>query len=156
MADNQVRNQLSFTEERLSWALFEIRQFLNSVTLESLCSDGVEKASVEPLLDDIRHLFVYFDEGSDASRTILKSGIFREAAAKKTMYWIFHKCVEAFFQPRLDGWYEDSRAAYSGKSSIRFRSVPPEQVRILLIKIEGPIQEIREELEYYESGYSAR
>ncbi|WP_096434802.1 DUF3907 family protein [Alteribacter populi] len=159
MGNNLVKHQLSFTEESLSRAANEIRVFLNGVTLDSLAYDRDQSLNVEhiePLLDELRRLLVYCDEGGESCKIILSGETFRKAAAEKTLYWIFHQCIEEFFQPRLDAWYEDSRAAYTGKNAIKFRNRVPKAIETLMANLEGPMQQMREELEYYETDYHTK
>ncbi|WP_026689421.1 DUF3907 family protein [Alteribacter aurantiacus] len=150
MVDNVVRDHLLFTEERLSASAKELRQFLNRVTVEMLTDGDRAKSFVEVLLDDLRRLSVFFDEGAERCRMVLSAGTFRLPVAKKTLHWIFHWCVEAFFQPRQDAWYEESRAAYQNESVIRFRDNPPDQIQALFMKLEVNLLQLREEIEHYE------
>lgn len=162
MGNDLVRQQLIFTMDNLQAATNELRSFLNNVTLTEL-KEADEKTEVETsvneyelILDQFRRLLVFFDEGRESGNLILRSESFRKGAAEKTLYWIFHQCIEEFFQPKLDVWYEDSRAAYTGKNAIRFRTDVPEPMKKLVASIEGPVQEIREELEYYETDYRTK
>ncbi|MDQ0257701.1 hypothetical protein J2S74_005163 [Evansella vedderi] len=158
MGNDLVQQQLAFTLEKLEKVSEQLRTFLNSTTLESLKKGGEDNSEEDyrDILDQFRRILVYFDEGRESGYLILRSETFRKGAAEKTLYWIFHQCVEEFFQPRLDVWYEDSRAAYTGKNAIRFRVTVPEQLKELVKAIEGPLQEVREELEYYETDYRTK
>lgn len=158
MGNDLVRQQLTFTLEKLEVVSEELRTFLNSTTLKSLMKDveADSEADFKDILDQFRRILVFFDEGRESCSLILRSETFRKGAAEKTLYWIFHQCVEEFFHPRLDVWYEDSRAAYTGKNAIRFRSNVSERLKDLVKVIEGPLQEIREELEYYETDYRTK
>ena len=158
MGNDLVREQLSITIEKLKLSSDKLRHYLNDTTLYELMKDGKNNAEseYEDILDQFRRILVYFDEGQEAGNLLLRSETFRKGAAEKTLYWIFHQCIEEFFQPRLDVWYEDSRAAYTGKNAIRFRAPVPAQLRQLVSELEGPIQEIREELEYYETDYRTK
>ncbi len=51
---------------------------------------------------------------------------FHEARAEKTLYKVYHQCVEEFFMPKKDTWYENSRAAYTGQSAIEFYQQVPD------------------------------
>ncbi|MFA9556092.1 DUF3907 family protein [Evansella sp. AB-rgal1] len=158
MGNDLVQQQLTFTIRNLEVAAEEIRNYLNSTTIESFMNE-VENGSegdYKDILDQFRRILVFFDEGRESGYLILRSEKFRKGAAEKTLYWIFHQCIEEFFQPKLDVWYEDSRAAYTGKNAIRFRSAIPNQLEELVKRIEGPLQEVREELEYYETDYRTK
>jgi hypothetical protein len=136
----------------------ELRSFLNEATLTNLIAEGSETSEedFQLILDQFRRLLVFFDEGRESGNLLLRSENFRKSAAEKTLYWIFHQCVEEFFQPHFDIWYEDSRAAYTGKNAIRFRTEVPQKIKEIVKVIEGPLQEVREELEYYETDYRTK
>ncbi|MDG5787661.1 DUF3907 family protein [Evansella sp. AB-P1] len=158
MGNDLVQQQLSFTIKQLERAAEEIRSFLNSTTLESIVQEGESnsKGDYTDILDQLRRILVFFDDGRESGYLLLRSETFRKSAAEKTLYWIFHQCIEEFFQPKLDVWYEDSRAAYTGKNAIQFRVPVSEQLKGLVKTIEGPLQEVREELEYYETDYRTK
>ncbi|MBU9714781.1 YpuI family protein [Evansella tamaricis] len=158
MGNDLVQQQLTFTMVKLEKASTEIRKFLNETTLQDLMSQGDQKSKGDyvDILDQFRRILVYFDEGQESGNLLLRSEAFRKGAAEKTLYWIFHQCVEEFFQPKLDVWYEDSRAAYTGRNAIKFRVTVPEDLKDLVKSIEGPLQEVREELEYYETDYRTK
>ncbi|UCZ54711.1 YpuI family protein [Bacillus shivajii] len=162
MGNDLVQQQLSFTTKKMEEVTNELRYFLNNITLKQLRKDDEETAvetsvqEYELILDQFRRLLVFFDEGRESGNLILRSGSFRKGAAEKTLYWIFHQCIEEFFQPKTDVWYEDSRAAYTGKNAIQFRTDVPKPMKELIASIEGPLQEIREELEYYETDYRTK
>ncbi|ADU30073.1 YpuI family protein [Evansella cellulosilytica] len=158
MGNDLVQQQLTFTMEKLEKTAEEIRGYLNSTTIDSLVQEGEGGSASDyiDILDQIRRILVFFDEGRESGYLLLRSEKFRKGAAEKTLYWIFHQCIEEFFQPKLDVWYEDSRAAYTGKNAIRFRVAVPQQLKDLVQKIEGPLQEVREELEYYETDFRTK
>ncbi|WP_078596978.1 DUF3907 family protein [Evansella clarkii] len=158
MGNDLVRQQLSLTVDKLNSSADKLREYLNSTTLEELMEEGADhsKGDYTDILDQFRRILVFFDEGQESGNLILRSETFRKGAAEKTLYWIFHQCIEEFFQPKLDVWYEDSRAAYTGKNAIQFRSPVPDQLKTLMGELEGPIQEVREELEYYETDYRTK
>ncbi|MBU9724014.1 MULTISPECIES: DUF3907 family protein [Bacillaceae] len=158
MGNDLVQQQLVFTMEKLKDVSQEIRVFLNDTTLKELSDQGkeVDIKDYEDILDQFRRILVFFDEGRESGSLLLRSEVFRKSAAEKTLYWVFHQCVEEFFHPKLDVWYEDSRAAYTGKNAIKFRVPVPEKMKELVKSIEGPLQEVREELEYYETDYRTK
>jgi hypothetical protein len=104
----------------------------------------------------LRKLLVYCEEGLDACSVILQSEPFQKATAEKTLYRIFHQCIEEFFSPKNDAWFEDSRSAYTGRNSIKFYKAVPESVQELVKGLEGEFQRVREELEYYETDYRTK
>lgn len=158
MGNDLVKQQLQFTMENMKDISKEIRAFLNGIRLVDLMAEKPEtsKADFELILDQFRRLLVFFEEGRESGNLLLRSENFRKGAAEKTLYWIFHQCVEEFFQPHYDVWYEDSRAAYTGKNAIRFRNEVPDSIKTMVKNIEGPLQAVREELEYYETDYRTK
>lgn len=158
MGNDLVKEQLKLTMDNMKDASNKLRFFLNEVTLAELVSENKEASEEDYslILDQFRRLLVFFDEGRESGALLLRSENFRKSAAEKTLYWIFHQCVEEFFHPHYDIWFEDSRAAYTGKNAIRFRTEVPDRLNDIVKKIEGPLQEVREELEYYETDYRTK
>lgn len=60
------------------------------------------------------------------------------------------------FPQKSDRWYEDSRAAYTGKNSIKFHEEVPESIHAILKELESGFQAMREELEFYETDYRTK
>jgi hypothetical protein len=108
------------------------------------------------IFSNLRKLVVYSEESLEACMVILQNESFQKAAAEKTLYRIYHQCIEEFFSPKNDAWFEDSRSAYTGKNSIKFYKDVPETLRQLLKGQESEFQRIREELEYYETDYRTK
>ncbi|AOM82755.1 DUF3907 family protein [Salisediminibacterium beveridgei] len=158
MGNELVKEQLVSTVELLKKTSDDIRFFLNEESIHSILGNMEEakQEDVELILDQLRRLLVYFDEGRESGQLLLTSEKFRKNAAEKTLFWVFHQCVEEFFQPHYDVWYEDSRAAYTGKNAIRFRSEVSDNLKNLIRSIEGPLQEIREDLDYYETDFRTK
>lgn len=158
MGNELVKEQLETTVTLLKETSLNIRTFLNQETVASQVKNaaGSSQEDIELLFDQLRRLLVYFDEGMESGQLLLKSEKFRKTAAEKTLFWVFHQCVEEFFQPHYDVWYEDSRAAYTGKNAIHFRTEVSEQLKELIRSIEGPLQEMREDLDYYETDFRTR
>ncbi|SER46248.1 Protein of unknown function [Salipaludibacillus aurantiacus] len=158
MGNDLVKQQLQFTMDKMEEVTGKLRTYLNEATLSELnkSETRTSKDDFQLILDQFRRLLVFFDEGREAGTVLLRSERFRKSAAEKTLFWIFHQCVEEFFQPHYDVWFEDSRAAYTGKNAIRFRTEVPAPLKDMVKAIEGPLQEIREELEYYETDYRTK
>ncbi|HYK74904.1 MAG TPA: DUF3907 family protein, partial [Pseudoneobacillus sp.] len=108
------------------------------------------------VLSQCRKILVYSEEGLEASRVLLKTTPFPKALAEKILYKIYHQCIEEFFSPKSDVWYENSRAAYTGKNAICFRNDVSSSVQQLFHQLEGGFQHLREELEYYETDYKTK
>ncbi|PYZ98485.1 hypothetical protein CR205_07815 [Alteribacter lacisalsi] len=152
MGTDSVRGELSVTVEKLTKSADITREFLNSVTLQMLvdeCGDDVRRSELSLVLDQLRRLLVYSDEAIEACKMLLTRKTLNAEHARKRMAWVYHHCVEEFFQPRFDTWYEDSRAAYSGIRAVTFRTAVPSRLKTMMALCEEPVQQLREELEYY-------
>jgi hypothetical protein len=158
MGNTIVLNQMKQVETFLKKTVEAISDYLNNTTITSLLNEQVDgdKAYYELLLSDLRRLVVYCEEGLEACHVVLHDEPFRKAAAEKTLYRIYHSCIEEFFAPKGEGWYEDSRSAYTGRNSIKFRQTPPPSLKNLIASLESGFQTIREELEFYETDYRTK
>ncbi|RXJ03860.1 DUF3907 family protein [Anaerobacillus alkaliphilus] len=158
MGDSLVKGQITLAYETLSKISKTVSDFLNETTVTNLKAEKDENKEgyYADLLVSLRRINVFCDEGKNSCEVILSGNTFRKAAAEKTLFWIYHNCVEEFFNPRIENWYEDSRAAYTGKNAIKFANEVPESLKQMVASIEGPFQTIREELEYYETDYQTK
>ncbi|OLO42652.1 hypothetical protein BTR23_01170 [Alkalihalophilus pseudofirmus] len=158
MANTLVESQLTLAHDTLKDICGNISEYLNGTTLSDMLSeDGQsDEEFFKAVLSSLRRVLVFCEEGKEASEVILNGKTFRKAAAEKTLYWIYHHCIEEFFNPRIDNWYEDSRSAYTGKNAIKFSKSVPNSLKDLMKTIEGPFQSIREELEYYETDFQTK
>jgi hypothetical protein len=157
MGNTLVKSQLNDVKDFLSNTISSLEDFLNETTLTNLCSGKEDDQTYFKLIfSNLRKLVVFSEEGLEACSVILQSESFQKAAAEKTLYRIYHQCIEEFFSPKNDSWYEDSRSAYTGKNSIKFYKDVPESLRQLVKGLEGEFQRIREELEYYETDYRTK
>lgn len=158
MGDSLVKGQITLTHEMLSKISNTVSEFLNETTVTNLKAEKEEEKNgyYSELLVSLRRINVFCDEGKYSCEVILNGNTFRKAAAEKTLFWVYHNCVEEFFNPRIENWYEDSRAAYTGKNAIKFAYEVPQSLKNMVAAIEGPFQTIREELEYYETDYQTK
>lgn len=157
MGNTLVKSQLNEVKEFLKNTNSKLEDFLNETTLAGMnVENGEERDYYKLIFSNLRKLLVYSEEGLDACTVILQSEPFQKAAAEKTLYRIYHQCIEEFFSPKNDAWYEDSRSAYTGKNSIKFYKEINENVRQLVKALEGEFQRIREELEFYETDYRTK
>lgn len=157
MGNTIVKSQLEDVKGFLSKTVVILEDFLNEVTMTSLKSEKQgDEQYYKLIMSNLRKLLVYCEEGLDACSVILQADTFPKAAAEKTLYRIFHQCIEEFFAPKSDVWFEDSRAAYTGKNAIKFRKDAPESVVVLIKSLEADFQQVREELEYYETDYRTK
>jgi hypothetical protein len=157
MGNTLVKTQLNDVKEFLANTSLKLENYLNETTIEQMQQAQESDLNYyKSILSNIRKLLVYSEEGLEACSVILQSEPFQKAAAEKTLYRIFHQCIEEFFSPKNDAWYENSRSAYTGKNSIKFYKNIPENLQVLIKGLEGEFQRIREELEFYETDYRTK
>ena len=157
MANSIVISQMQQVEQFLKGTVNELNDFLNNTTLPNLVDEcDASENYVNQLLMTVRRLVVFCDEGHQACQVLLNSEPFRKSAAEKVLYTIFHQCVEEFFSPKNDAWFEDSRAAYTGKDAVQFHETPPRSLQKVIRSLEKNFQTIREELQYYETDYRTK
>ncbi|MEH7096883.1 YpuI family protein [Neobacillus vireti] len=157
MGNTLVKTQLNDVKEFLTKSISTLEDFLNETTISQLNVENEEdRVYVKLILANMRKLVVYSEEGLEACSVILQSEPFQKAAAEKTLYKIYHQCIEEFFSPKNDAWYENSRSAYTGRNSIKFYRNVAEKISALIKSLEGDFQRIREELEYYETDYRTK
>lgn len=157
MGNSLVETQVDDVKSFLAKTTATIEEFLNETTLSGLNLESEEDRNYHKLiLSNLRKLLVYSEEGYEACKLILQSENFPKGAAEKTLYKIFHQCIEEFFSPKNDAWFENSRSAYTGRNAIKFYRNVSENVVQLLKGLEGDFQRIREELEYYETDYRTK
>ncbi|MCH6268367.1 MULTISPECIES: YpuI family protein [Neobacillus] len=157
MGNSLVHSQLHDVKNFLAKTITAIGDFLNETTISQLQVENEEEVNYHKLIfSTLRKLAVYSEEGFEACTVILQGDPFQKAAAEKTLYKIYHQCIEEFFSPKNDAWFENSRSAYTGKNSIKFYRTAAEQIQQLVKSLEGEFQRIREELEYYETDYRTK
>jgi succinate dehydrogenase/fumarate reductase-like Fe-S protein len=152
-----VKSQLEDVQIFLTNTVKKLETFLNETTYSKLQEEKKGKEEYyKGLLSNFRKLLVNCEVCLETCQIILKSETFHKAAAEKTLYRIFHQCVEEYFSPRSDLWYEDSRSAYTGKNSIKFHDEVPDSVSTVFKELESSFQAVREELEFYETDYRTK
>lgn len=157
MGNTIVQSQLKEVQGFLETTVEKLENFLNETTLSTLQQEkSGEEKYYKGILSSLRKLLVNCEEGLEVCRIILINEMFNKAAAEKTLYKIYHQCVEEYFSPKSDRWYEDSRAAYTGKNSIKFHSEVPESIHNVIKQLESGFQTMREELEFYETDYRTK
>ncbi|MBT2656449.1 YpuI family protein [Bacillus sp. ISL-18] len=157
MGNTLVKTQLNDVKEFLTKSISTLEEFLNETTISQLNVENEEdRVYVKLILANMRKLVVYSEEGLEACSVLLQSEPFQKAAAEKTLYKIYHQCIEEFFSPKNDAWYENSRSAYTGRNSIKFYRNVSEKISALIKSLESDFQRIREELEYYETDYRTK
>ncbi|RSD27302.1 DUF3907 family protein [Mesobacillus subterraneus] len=157
MGNTIVKTQIEEVREFLAETVGTLENFLNAATLDNLQQQQqADEEYYKSVLSSLRKLTVYCEEGLDACKIILQAEVFSKPAAEKTLYRIYYQCIEEFFSPKSDAWYEDSRSAYTGKNAIKFRQPVSAELSGLLLSLESSFQRIREELEYYETDYRTK
>jgi hypothetical protein len=157
MGNSLVKSQLKDVGGFLTSTIGTLESYLNETTISQMEQQlSGDSDYYKIVLSNLRKLLVYCEEGLDACSVILQSEPFQKATAEKTLYRIFHQCIEEFFSPKNDAWFEDSRSAYTGRNSIKFYKAVPESVQELVKGLEGEFQRVREELEYYETDYRTK
>lgn len=154
MANMVVKSQIELVEQKLASSVKALNQYLNHATILSLKEEiQGEESDYALLLSNLRRLAVFCEEGLDACRVIFGTEPFRKAAAERTLYRVYHQCIEEFYNPKHDLWYEDSRSAYTGRNAIKYRKAVPGSIEKLLSSMESDFQLMREELQFYETDY---
>ncbi|WLR43784.1 DUF3907 family protein [Bacillus carboniphilus] len=156
MGNVMVKTQLEQVEKFLKEVTENLNNFLDEHTIGQMKEEDVDHRYAKSIFRSLRRLTVYCEEGLEECQIILKNSSFRKAAAEKTLYVIYHQCIEEFYQPKNDIWFEDPRSAYTGKNAIKFRDKAPNLIVNLLTSLENEFQTIREELEYYETDYRTK
>ena len=157
MGNTIVKSEIKDVQIFLETTVAKLEDFLNEITYSKLQEERSGGESYyKGILSTLRRLLVGCEEGLEVCQIILHNEIFNKAAAEKTLYKIYHQCIEEYFSPKSDCWYEDSRAAYTGKNSIKFHEAVPDSIPAILKELESGFQAMREELEFYETDYRTK
>ncbi|WP_409301466.1 DUF3907 family protein [Peribacillus sp. SCS-155] len=157
MGNTLVRTQLEEVRNFLVYTVNKLEEFLNETTYSGLQEEkNGDSGYYKGLLSSLRRLLVNCEEGLEACQIVLKNEVFHKAAAERTLYRIYHQCIEEYFSPKSDRWYEDSRSAYTGRNSIKFHSEVPESLSNIVKDLEASFQAVREDLEFYETDYRTK
>lgn len=157
MGNSIVKSQIEDVKNFLGNTVTVFEDFLNNTTIKGLEAEKQgNTVYYKSILSHVRKLLVFCEEGLDTCNIISKGEPFQKGAAEKTLYRIYHQCIEEFFSPKNDAWFENSRSAYTGKNSIQFHEEVPDSLKMVFRQLEGEFQRIREELEYYETDYRTK
>jgi hypothetical protein len=158
MGNSFVQAQMQDVKQFLTKTTIKLTEYLNETSIPLLLEEegSKNKDYYTKLLKELRRLEVFCIEALEAVNVISSSNPFRKNAAEQTLYRIYHKCILEFFSPKDDVWFEDSRSAYTGKNSICFHQAPPVSFNQLIQSLEQSFQELREELDYYETDYQTK
>lgn len=122
-------------------------EYVNSTTIHSLEKEGTsDNDYLLELLKAARRLLVFCEEGLDACRNMLNNQSYHEMQIKQLLEKVYYQCIERFFHPKNDVWYENSRSAYSNTNAIIFRKAVPPSFSKFIYSLEAEFQMIREEV----------
>jgi hypothetical protein len=157
LANSIVETQLLDAVKYLTITVQSMEDYLNKTTLQMLVNGTESDADYyKRVISQCRKILVYSEGNLEEANLLLKASPLPKQLAEKILFKIYHQCIEEFFSPKSDVWYEDSRAAYTGKNAICFRMEVPTSLERLFQQIEGGFQHLREELEYYETDYKTK
>lgn len=128
-------------------------EFNTRVILEENKSIKNNKEYIQQIFKQLRRMEVVFDEALLRLNYLLKTERLSQTEAEKTLFKIYHQCIMEFYSPRHDVWYEESRAVYADKMSIRFHQPPPLGLKIMFSELEPHFQYAREILDYYDTKH---
>lgn len=93
-----ARAQTEQAGEFLAQTVQTLSDYLNETTLSSLeAEEPGRRDYYRDVLSNLRKLAVYCEEGLAACRIRLQQDPFQEAAAERTLYQVYHRCIEEFF-----------------------------------------------------------
>lgn len=153
MPSANVKALAESSRDKLKAAIDPLETFLNGHALPQLVAEDNTESFYAGLLSDLRHLLVFSEVSYEKLGALLRRPNFDEKAAERSLYEVYHYCVNAFFYPKNEGYSEDGRYAYTGQDAIRFRAKPVRAVRDLVLGVSRVYEELREDLAYYESEY---
>ncbi|WP_170007522.1 DUF3907 family protein [Bacillus fonticola] len=157
MGNQVLQSQITLTQAVLSQIVKKFEQYVTTHDRLRLLEETTgDKAYYDGVLRDLRRLLVFCEEALDSCGIVLRNEPLSKTAAEKTLYSVYHHCVDDFYNPRSDLWYEDSRAAYTGRNAIHFRATVPPSLQALMASVEAHFQELREELDFYETDYQTK
>ncbi|PGT83760.1 DUF3907 family protein [Bacillus sp. AFS040349] len=127
----------------------KMTNYMNSITILSLEDEGEgERSYLLELLRAARSLLVFCEEALDACRQMIRSPFISPSHGRQLFEKIYYQCIERFFHPKNDTWFEDSRCSYTNSEMIVFRqAAPPSFVRFIQ-SLEEDFTTIREEIDF--------
>jgi hypothetical protein len=155
MPDVNTRHLCESAKDKLKTAAGRLEQFLNQHTLPQLAEEQDEDSVrfYRGFLSDLRHLLVFSEFHYEKLGVLLRRATFDKDSAEKSLYHVYHECVNLFFYPKSESYSEDGRYAYTGQDAIRFRKKPVLAARQVIMDITRIFEELRDDLTYYESDY---
>ncbi len=157
MSDSHLKQLCEDTFTRLKKVSIELERFLNQVTLASLVEKSGDPEEYEvyyrSYLSDLRHLLVYSENAYEKLGVALRRARFNADFAEEALYLVYHSCVNNFYYPKGEVYDEDGRYCYTGQDAIRFRKEVTPDLRQLTLSLSKIFEQMRDELQYYETDY---
>jgi len=124
--------------------------YMNSITIRSLEDDEAEcdRPYLLELLRAVRSLLVFCEEALDACRQMIRNSNITPSYARQLFEKIYYQCIERFFHPKNDTWYENSRCSYTDSEMIIFRKTAPPSFVRFIYSLEKDFITIREEIDF--------
>lgn len=160
MPAEQTKELCVLTREKLKEAKTMLESFLNYTSVPQLLEETDDREGMEEyyreFLSDLRHLSVACEIGYEKVSLVLRRAKFNQDFAEKVLSEIVHTCVYNFYYPRNEVYEEDGRYCYTSMDAISFRRKPAESLRQLVLTLSKIFEQLRDELEYYETDYITR
>ncbi len=139
----QIYDELSQIEEVLG----DFHNHYSANHLASLATE-LDGEYIRQVMKQLRLLESYSSEGKKAVHQFTRVKTVDGKHFDRILRGISIKCVDSFFSPSEDLWFEDSRASYQNKRSIDFIHHPGEEIIQLTDRLEPIFLELRNRLEY--------
>ncbi|GEL76115.1 DUF3907 family protein [Tenuibacillus multivorans] len=148
--DTHLLSQAESIQDHLQLIEHELSDFLDFTSVDKILDESkdVEINFIQTIFKEFRYIAVYSGEGKKAINRILMDQRIEETLVDKVYKGIYFKCVNEFFSPHHEVWYEDSRASYRNKFSIDFYTKPGMLIEDTIKKIEPSFHHIRDQLDY--------
>lgn len=157
MSDAHLKQLCEDTFNRLKKVSMELEKFLNQVTLSSLVEQSGDPEEYETYyrhyLSDFRHLLVYCENAYEKLGVCLRRARFNPEFAEEALYKVYHSCITNFYYPKGEVYDEDGRYSYTGQDCIIFRKTVTPELQNLTLSLSRVFEQMREELQYYETDY---
>ncbi len=157
MSGTHLKQLCEDAYNRLKKVSMELERFLNQVTLAGLVSQSGDPEEYEDYyrsyLSDLRHLLVYCENAYEKLGVCLRRSRFNEEFAEEVLYQVYHTCVNNFYYPKGEVYDEDGRYSYTGQDAIIFRKNVTPELRNLTLSLSKVFEQLRDELQYYETDY---
>ncbi|MBR7553294.1 DUF3907 family protein [Allobacillus sp. GCM10007491] len=109
---------------------------------------------IQRVIKQFRLLEAYSTEGKRAIYPFTNGKTIDAKNIDRILRGINLKCVNSFFSPTVDLWFEDSRASYQNKDAIDFIENPGEEITQLTRELEPIFLDLRNQLEYFSQEIS--